>query len=150
MNKIIIAALASAKPTVEQLLEIINATGNVEVATEVILGVYEQPAIEPECKRVSESEVSIEFISFDKFTNTVTFSYNRVNTMKRFIPNNKPVSVENAIGSYTWSEDAAEALNMSLEEFDKTHTMHTFKSAPSTERFHSSMPLSVWNGETKR
>ena len=150
MNKIIIAALASAKPTVEQLLEIINATSNPEVATEILLGVYETPNIEKVCKRESENEINVEFISFDKFNLTVTYSYNRVNTMYRWIPNDKNVALINAIGSYTWSDDAAKALNMSEDEFKATHTRHTFTSEPSKERYHSTMPLSVWNGEGKR
>lgn len=150
MNKIITAALASAKPTVEQLLEVINATSNPEVATEIFLGVYETPKIEEVCKRESENEVNVEFVSFDKFNLTVTYSYNRVNTMQRWLPNDKPFSLENAIGSYTWPEDAAKSLGMSEENFKATHSKHTFISEPSKERFNSTMPLSVWNGESKR
>lgn len=150
MNKIIIEALKGAKPTVEQLLEVINATGNVEVATEILLGVYETPKIEEVCKRESENEINVEFVSFDKFDLTITYSYNRVNTMQRWLPNDKPLSLENAIGSYTWSDDAAKSLGMSEENFKATHSKHTFISEPSKERFHSTMSLSVWNGESRK
>ena len=150
MNKIIIEALKSAKPTVEQLLEVIYATGNVEVATEILLGVYELPSIEGLCKRESDTEVNVKFISYNKFDNTVTYSYNRVECINRWIPNDKGVELVNAIGSYVWPDDAAAYLKMTEEEFKATHTKHSFKSEPSEKVYHSEMPLDVWNGESKR
>lgn len=148
MNKIIEVALASAKPTVEQLLEVISATPNLEVATEILLGVYVEPTIEEKCKRVVDNETNIEFISFNKFTNEVSYYYNRVPLLHRWIPNDKEVLIENAIGTYAYSDDAAPQLKMTELEFKQSHTRHSFKGEPSTERFHSTMPLSAWNGIT--
>jgi hypothetical protein len=146
MNKIIISALASAKPTVEQLLEVIAATPNIEVATEILLGVYEQPFMEAECKRKSDTEVNVQYISYDRFNQTVEYSYNRVECINRYIPNDKEVKLENAIGSYAWGDDAANYLKMDRKEFDSTHTRHSFKSEPSEKLYLSTMPLDSWNG----
>lgn len=148
MNKIIIEALKSAKPTVEQLIEVIKATANIEVATEILLGIYEDPIIESICKKESETEVNIQFISYDKFTKNVAYNYNRVECTKRWVANDKEAKIENACCSYVWADDAASFLKMEQKEFEATHTRHSFCSEPSDTMFHSTMTIEAWNGVT--
>lgn len=74
MEKIIKIVLKAKFQNVEltNLLEVINATGNAVVATETLLGIYEAPQI-PETAIINNEKCT--FISFNKFTNEVTYSY---------------------------------------------------------------------------
>lgn len=80
MDKIINVALSNAlnKIRVDNLLEVINATGNSRVATEILLGVYEEPIIAQTSK--SSNEVRT-MTRFDKFKEEVIYDY--VRTSKR-------------------------------------------------------------------
>lgn len=75
MEKIIRIALEAKFQNVDltNLLEVINATGNAVVATEVLLGIYEAPQI-PETAIIYNDKCT--FISFNKYTNEVTYSRN--------------------------------------------------------------------------
>jgi len=74
MNKIIAAALSAKFPNsdIPTLLEIVGATGNPVVATEMLLGIYQNPSI-PKSVRLRGKVHT--FISYDKWANSVISSY---------------------------------------------------------------------------
>ena len=78
MNKIIKAALAAKfnASDVEVLLEVISKTENPEVATELLLGIYEQPdvnlAVHPNYEPNQQNKM---FIRYDKWRDRVYYSY---------------------------------------------------------------------------
>lgn len=73
MEKIIKLALETKFPNANlvDLMDILNATGNAIVATEVLLGVYEEPNI-PE--RALLYKTPAIFVSFDKYKGSVRYS----------------------------------------------------------------------------
>ena len=86
MNKIILAALSAAFPSINcaSLLEVVNATPNPVVATEKLIGCYEPPVI-PELsncytERWSKEYSQARFVSFDQWTNKVTCTVDRTRT----------------------------------------------------------------------
>ena len=78
MNKIIQALLETKFPTLNivNLLEVVGATPNPEVAVEILCGLYEEPKVEEFGKDIN-SEVNRVFLSYDKFNDKVTYSYNK-------------------------------------------------------------------------
>ena len=76
MTKIIKALIEKSFPqsNVEAILEVINATPKPEIAAEVLCGLYEAPIIEKRAVSLSGYGPCI-FISYDKWTDEVKFSY---------------------------------------------------------------------------
>jgi hypothetical protein len=75
MNKIIEVALTGKFGTeaVTSLMEVIGATPNPEMATEILLGVYVQPEIPNAVVNAKGLEKTL--VSVDYWTNTVYYSY---------------------------------------------------------------------------
>ena len=69
----------------ESLLEIVGATPNPEIATEILCGLYVEPAIEHKMV-VSEREGVLTFMSFDKWNNRVNYSYLQKDTKSTYFP----------------------------------------------------------------
>jgi hypothetical protein len=145
MNKIITVALASAKPSVESLLELINATSNPTVATEILLGIYEDPTINPIPAFENTSETNIQFGSYDKFTEEVSYTYNKVDTFNGWVLNSLETIADNVYSRNMWAEDVAESLTISVETFKKNYTRHTFVTNVATNLSTASVSLKKWN-----
>jgi len=75
----------------ESLLEIVGATPNPEIATEILCGLYVEPAIEHKMV-VSEREGVLTFMSFDKWNNRVNYSYLQKDTKTSYFPKGTKVS----------------------------------------------------------
>ena len=125
MNKIVKALLEAKFPTVnvDDLLEIVNATPNPIVATEVLCGLYKQPDI-PEKAKDSHSEVNRTFISFDKYTDLVEYSFNRRKYKEIWVLKteaDKATFETPDVKGYYKSEKAT-AVGLTEEEFDKQYT----------------------------
>ena len=93
MNKIMQKLLEVTYPAIntESLLEIVNATPNPEIATEMLCGLYVEPTIVH--KRVmSEREGILTFTSFDKWNNRVNYSYLQKDTKSTYFPKGTKVS----------------------------------------------------------
>jgi len=150
MNKIITVALASAKPSVEALLELINATSNPTVATEILLGIYEDPTINPTPAFEINSQTNIVFGSYDKFTEEIAYTYNRVEMVSAWLPNNVDVSLENAVSRNMWPEDVAESLKLSVETFKANYTRHNFVTNVDTDLLCTTCSLKKWNTGTNK
>lgn len=93
MNKIMQKLLEVTYPAIntESLLEIVGATPNPEIATEILCGLYVEPAIEHKMV-VSEREGVLTFMSFDKWNNHVNYSYLQKDTKTSYFPKGTKVS----------------------------------------------------------
>ena len=150
MNKIITVALASAKPSVEALLELINATSNPTVATEILLGIYEDPTINPIPAFEINSQTNIVFGSYDKFTEEIAYTYNRVDIVNGWVLNTLEAKLENAVSRNMWPEDVAESLKLSVETFKANYTRHNFVTNVDTALSCTTCSLKKWNTGTNK
>lgn len=80
MNKIISKLLSVQFPTVDlkSLMEIINATPNPELATEILCGLYEEPELPYKViGSKSYKNATLTRVKYDKWSNKVKFSYTK-------------------------------------------------------------------------
>ena len=75
----------------ESLLEIVGATPNPEIATEILCGLYVEPTIVHKMV-MSEREGILTFTSFDKWNNRVNYSYLQKDTKSTYFPKGTKVS----------------------------------------------------------
>jgi hypothetical protein len=90
MNKVIKVALESKFPSqkgygIDHLLEVIGATPNPTIATEILLGIYEEPLI-PHKKVIHKNDGELTFISYDKWLDKVDYSYKVIETKNAYFP----------------------------------------------------------------
>lgn len=79
MEKILRIALEAklANISVDALLDVINATPNPEIATEVLLGVYPPLKIAPFKLSIKNSEYPCRYLSYNKYTDQLSFTSQR-------------------------------------------------------------------------
>jgi hypothetical protein len=75
--KIIQELLKMKFPTVDinSLMEIISATPNPEIATEIMCGIYVEPIVGSHTRVQHKNRGVCTFISYDKWTNNLVYSY---------------------------------------------------------------------------
>ncbi len=94
MNAIIKFALKSAfsnSVNIDTLLEILNATENPEVATEKLLGLYEEPTFRK--TRTDREGITETFESYDPFKRKVHFSYESPSEVTKYYSQEKVLEV---------------------------------------------------------
>jgi hypothetical protein len=70
---------------VEALMEVITATPNPRVATEILCGVYTDPVV---CKdKISREGTARTFVSYDKWLDQINYSYMQEKTVYEYFPN---------------------------------------------------------------
>ena len=74
MDQILRVALGTIFPkeNIDNILEVINATPSSDVATAILLGIYEKPTIEDNAV-ISEKDCT--FLGYNKWSNEVHYSY---------------------------------------------------------------------------
>lgn len=70
---------------VDSLMEIIVATPNSRVATEILCGVYQEPEFVKD--KLSPQGIARTFVSYDKWTEQVQYMYLQEKTEHRYFPN---------------------------------------------------------------
>lgn len=82
MKKLIQFALSAAFPNsnTEGLLEVINSTANPDIATEMVLGIYEKPELQSTLPQRRESQINLEIIEVDYIRQRVKYFYNQKET----------------------------------------------------------------------
>ena len=87
MNKIINKLLSVTFPNVnvEALMEVIVSTPNPEVACEILCGLYVEPLL-PQFVISRRANGVLQFISFDKWNSSITYSYQRPETKSSYFP----------------------------------------------------------------
>ena len=84
MDKIIAVALSAkfSGINIKELMDVINATPNPVVATEVLLGIYEEPNIS--YQSMVEKDKVCTLTSFDKYKQRVSYKYNSTRTRTNY------------------------------------------------------------------
>jgi hypothetical protein len=88
--KIIQELLKMKFPTVDinSLMEIIAATPNPEIATEIMCNIYEEPKIGSHTRVMHKDRGLLTFISYDKWTDKLEYSYVENSTQGGYFPRN--------------------------------------------------------------
>ena len=86
--KIIQELLKMKFPTVDinSLMEIISATPNPELATEIMCGIYVEPTVGSHTRVQHKNRGVCTFISYDKWTNNLVYSYQEESTKGAYFP----------------------------------------------------------------
>lgn len=95
MEKIIKALLEAKYPTVNvaSLLEIVNATPNPSLATEILCGLYEE-AMPCEYSSTQYDDKRVcKFVKYDKWQDRVTYSYMKEKILSMYVPKELDTSV---------------------------------------------------------
>jgi thymidylate synthase len=111
---------------IDSIMEIIEATGNTQVATEILLGVYEAPEvaiIAPNTKY----ETNRKLVNYDKFKDEVKYTYNSVKELSAwFLKGQEDLSLENSVSKKTWTDDVAKELAISTDEVRRLYTKKVY------------------------
>jgi hypothetical protein len=88
MNKIIEKLLTVTFPTVDvnSLLEVVTATPNPTIATEILCGLYEEPILPKLVQETSGDKRELTFKSYNKWDDKVHYSYIKEKTINGYFP----------------------------------------------------------------
>jgi hypothetical protein len=147
-DNIMSIALSSIYPkdTIDRLIAVAHATGNPYVATEMLLGIYDAPLLHTHAMD-QEDKINLVFISYDPFTDEVSYSYNRVNNKKGYCKRNddgKYTESDLLISSSYYSSAIAKELGITSDEFDEQYIYATYDSTISDDMRTDTMPSVEW------
>lgn len=129
---------------IDSVMEIIMATGNETVATEILLGVYEAPevaVIAPNTKY----EANRRLVSYDKFKEEVKYSYQPVRELSAwFLKEQEDLSLENSVSQKNWTEDVAKELAISTDDVQRLYTRKVYNREIDPKVKYSSTSLTNW------
>lgn len=129
---------------IDSVMEIIMATGNEIVATEILLGVYEAPevaVIAPNTKY----EANRRLVSYDKFKEEVKYSYQPVRELSAwFLKEQEDLSLENSVSQKNWTEDVAKELGISTDDVQRLYTRKVYNREIDPKVKYSSTSLTNW------
>jgi hypothetical protein len=152
MEKILKALLAAKVPGVDIdiLNEIIQATPNPEIATEMLCGLYEEPVISPiPVKPLSKMYYNPQFLKYDKLKERVYFTYQKSKTKKYWVGKGETpvyggnIGIEEKEGTY-YRSDIAKLLGISEQEVRDRYIQVEVGGEPSDEVSTSDTYLSSW------
>lgn len=149
MNKIIKAALISKFPaSVDVLMDVIAATPNPELATEMLLGIYEEPIVfENPCDEfLSRGEANVKFLSYNKWTDSVTYEYTPRKSKYGYFLRDLPESERYANCYDSDRDELMKELNLTRDEFNNLYTSGYVYGELSDYTRTSQTNLSNWNG----
>lgn len=88
MNKIIEKLLTVTFPTVDvnSLFEVVSATPNPELATEILCGLYEEQVLPRVVQETSGDKRELTFKSYNKWEDKVNYSYIKEKTIHGYFP----------------------------------------------------------------
>jgi hypothetical protein len=152
MEKILKALLAAKVPGVDIdiLNEIIQATPNPTIATEMLCGLYEEPVIsQTPLTKQSDSETDHQFVKYDKFKEAVCYKYREIKTERYWVKEGETPVIGGNIGvlkSYHVSNytELAKKLEISEEEAKSSYSLVVIKSEPSEKVRESSCNITSW------
>ena len=147
MEKIIRMALQNQYGSnAEDVLKLIMVTQDPEIATQMALGIYEQPVISQQADDRKE-QVNRTFLSFNPLTQYVVYTYNRVKVKEGWALKNDESN--EIITTTYWADDAATELGISEQELKDTfHKVVYEKEVDLKHTFTDSMHLERWESES--
>lgn len=147
MEKVIRIALQNQYGSnAENVLKLIMATKEPEIAAEIVLGLYEEPIISQQANDNKDESHRI-FKSFNPLTEYVVYTYNRVKVKEGWAL--KGDESNEIITTTYWADDACKELGISEEAFKATfHKIIYEKEVDLKHTFTADMPLSRWESES--
>lgn len=106
----------------ESLLEIVGATPNPEIATEILCGLYEEPKLPSKVQETSGDKKELTLQSFDKWQDRVEYSYMKEKTVSGFFPKNtvkEDITLENFKERQQDWKSGADQMHISLKTGEK-------------------------------
>jgi hypothetical protein len=134
MQTILTVALGTIFPkeNIESIMEVIGATPNPDIATAILLGIYEEPIVQTSAVK---NDRECYFISYDKWSNLVYYWYMEQDT--------KNIYIARGIDKALINEENYETFKVPYDSNDSVY--HTVKL--STQRkVETTSDLSYWNG----
>lgn len=155
MEKLIAFALSTKfGENIEPIMEVIAATGNPTVASEILLGIYEEPEIAFKNTMLAnqqDNKIDIEYQCYDRFKDEVTFRYHRVIRKEAWFRKDAAVHNDETIASDRyWSEDAAKQLKMSQDEFKETYERIEYAVEIEARYMTGTKSVREWNDYTQK
>jgi hypothetical protein len=131
---------------IDSIMEVIKASGNETVATEILLGVYEAPKV---IERVKDSkyEANKTLVSYDKFKDEVKYSYNSFIELSAWFLKGQPeddLSLETSVSQKNWTEDVAKELGISTDDVQRLYTRKVYNREIDPKVKYSSTSLTNW------
>ncbi len=152
MNKIMQKLLEVTYPTIniESLVEIVNATPNPEIATEMLCGLYVEPTINPQPKKgFRPNETNFTVLGYNKFNQEITYSYHAIPFCEYWVKNGEEVpaygekGLKYESGMY-YSEDVAKKLGITKEEVLTNYKRITVYGTPLVESRNNTTNIVDW------
>lgn len=148
MEKLVEKALQNHTPNVKDIMRVLKATGNITVAAEIYLGIYEEPKVSQyPSQSVRDSYCEAKFKEYDPFNNRVVFTYYYSDTVRGWVPVEETVyTTDRFVSTKTYAIDAATELDMSDIDFKlqyKRVAVHT--NVNKDKHYQSDISLDTWN-----
>ena len=133
------------------ILEIIIATENPIIATEIACNIYKEPVIadEPSANfyKSNKGKHNVEFVSFNKWQNQVHFKYNPVDTKDIWIKKGDELPAfkdcKNYANHYWWDDTPMHKDGESKDDYIKVN----IKDKPDMSKEYTAYAdISLWNG----
>ena len=128
---------------VDALITVINGTANPIVATEVLLGIYQDKYV-PMYAQDSATQYNRVFVRHDIFTDEVHYSYNPVDSDAGYFLIGDPHTEEFVKSKHRWSDDAARSLGITEEELKRDYVKGYYNVKVSKSVYQDSMPYDKW------
>lgn len=120
---------------IENLLTVCAATPNPSIGLEILLGIYKEPLIETKgLRKMNSGDQEVTFVSFDKWTNNVRFSYVKNKTVGIYVKKDTDVSQITEENYKSFCVDYGD------------DTKHFTVKKTETELSYDKCDLSYWNG----
>lgn len=131
--------------TINNVLKVVNATGNTPVGVLILLGQYEAPEL-PHYLADTKDEANIEFISYDPFTDLVKYSYNRIRTKSAWFKKDDEPTEENIQDKSSWREDAMSRLNFkgNSSDFEALYTKKVYQTNIDDDKSTTTISSDSW------
>jgi len=156
MEKLIQFALSTKfGEDIAAIMDVITATPNPTVATEILLGLYEEPEVlrtDEVLHYASDEKTNIRFNYYDRFTLNVHFSHQRIINKSAWFKKYAITdpSEETIISDKYWEEDAARSLGMTQEKFVEEHERRIYHTEVASQIRNGSMSLHDWNNYVQK
>jgi len=154
MNKIIEFALSTKfGKDIEAIMEVIAATENPTVASEILLGLYEEPEIAYKnaiLANQQDNKIDIEYQCYDRFKDEVTFRYHRVIRKEAWFKKGDMPHKDHIASDRHWTEDAAKQLGLSVDEFKETHERVAYHTEIESSYSTTKKSARDWNEYTEK
>lgn len=148
IDKLLMIALATRFETeqLSNLIDIINATPIPNVTAEVLLSIYEEPVFtDHKNNSDSKSKANITFISYDKFTDQVLFSYKSITSKQGwFIKGQELIDDTTVVSTKWWEDDAARDIQITREELVGKYIQHPYNIEVKTEVLQDTCSSATW------